>query len=222
MGMLDWLFKKNHFKRAEDAFALNREVLWDGLKNSIAHPTGQERDIWLIVHFMDRFTEVQERLELWGLDYEIVSSKLVANELERIRPNGTTSPAGLKLILADLIPKQVDLVALPSRDADGEVAMIALERHPQVNHDDRVESFARSLPWRVEFGYFMALEDAVVKISIDDQVIEILQQLGLNNELISSKMVARRLETVLRRLSSGFTGDTSCNSAEEWLEVNTP
>ena len=75
---------------------------------------------------------------------------------------------------------------------------------------------------KVEFGYFLSLNDAVLRMTIDDQVIEILKQLGLDDELISSTMVTRRLETVLRRTSNDFRGDTPCNSATEWLQVNGP
>ena len=221
MGLLDWLFKKNNFKRAEDAYALTREILWDGLRKSIDLPQTAGRATWLIVHFTDTFTEVQEKLEQWGLEYEIVSSRLNVNELERLGPlNTKPSPSRLKLILADLIPEPASLDSSLTNVAEAQIAMIVLERHPQIKHDQRLEAFARSLPCKVEFGYFLALDDAVIKISIEDQVVEILKQLGLDDELISSNMVTRRLETVLKRISSGFQGDTPCNSAAEWLETN--
>ena len=221
MGLLDWLFKKKNFKRAEDAFALNREILSGGLKQRITLAQTQGRATWLIVHFTDTFTEVQKWLERWRLDYEIVSTKLTANNLERFQPlRNESSTSQLKLILADLIPDPTGVSNSLAGNAENHLAIIALERHPLIKHDDRLESFARSLPWKVEFGYFLALDDDVIKVSIDDQVIELLKQLGLGDEIISSNMVARRLETVLRRRSDEFTGDTLCDSAVEWMEVN--
>ncbi len=221
MGLLDWIFKKKNFKRAEDTFALTREILWDGLKQRITLAQTQERATWLIVHFTDTFSELQERLEQWEVDYEIVSTQLSASQFERHLPMGDeNSSPRLKLILADLIPEPTSHPAsLPSEPTD-QLALIVLERHPLIEHDDRLESFARTLPCKVEFGYLLSFDDAVIKISLDDQVIELLKQLGLGDELISSNMVARRLETVLRRLSSGFTGDTRCDSAAQWLEIN--
>ena len=124
---------------------------------------------------MDTFTEVQDQLEQWGLEYEIVSSKLSANELDRLSPSSESSSVGLKLILADLIPEPTSLGASLPNETEAQVAMIVLERHPQIKHDQRLEAFARSLPWKVEFGYFLALDDAVIEFSIDDQVVEILK-----------------------------------------------
>ena len=88
MGLLDWIFKKKNFKRAEDTFALTREILWDGLKQRITLAQTQERATWLIVHFTDTFSELQERLEQWEVDYEIVSTQLSASQFERHLPMG--------------------------------------------------------------------------------------------------------------------------------------
>ena len=221
MGMLDWLFKKPNFNRVDDTFALKRELLWEGIRKTLQAPTLKNKSTWLIVHFIDTFTEIQERLELWGLEYEIVSSKLNASQLERTGLITNQSfPAPLKLILSELIPAPQDSAALLPADLDQHVAMIILERHPQIRHDQRLEAFARSVPLMVEFGYFLALDDPTVQLSFDEKVAEILEQLGLKDQLVSSNMVTKRLETVLKRIADDFGGDTPCDSAEQWLMVN--
>lgn len=221
MGLLDWLFKKPNFQRVDDSFALTRETLWKGFKKSLESPQQAGKTTWLVVHFMDTFTQVQGLLEQWEIEYEIASSRLNASELDRTGLLANPSaPAAIKLILADLIPSPPQLAGLLPVDAQQRVAMIVLERHPQVRHDQRLEAFAKSLPLIVEFGYFLALDDAAVTISFDQQVVEILKQLGLKDELVSSNMVSKRLETVLKRIADDFSGDTPCNSAEEWIQVN--
>jgi len=221
MGVLDWLFKKSNFHRVDDTFALKREMLWEGIRKTLQSPSQENRSTWLVMHFMDTFTEIQERLEEWGLEYEIVSTKLNASQLDRTGLITNQSfPAPLKLILSALVPAPQDSTGLLPPDPDKHVAMIMLERHPQIRHDQRLEAFARSVPLLVEFGYFLALDDPTVLLSFDEKIVQILQQLGLKNQLVSSNMVTKRLETVLKRISNDFSGDTPCDSAKEWLLVN--
>lgn len=221
MGLLDWIFRKPNFHRVEDSYALTRDKLWGGLKKSLETQLQQGNSTWLVVHFLDTFTQIQEQLEQWGFEYEIVSSRLNANELERtgLLTNGSF-PAPFKLILAELVPEPPQLSGLLPVDIQKQVAMIVLERHPQIKHDQRLLSFAKSVPLKTEFGYLLALDDPTVVLAIDDKVTQILKQLGWQSEMISSNMVTRRLETVLKRIANDFTGDTPCNSAQEWLQVN--
>jgi len=221
MGVLDWLFKKSNFHRVEDTFALKREMLWEGIRKTLQSPSQENRSTWLIAHFINTFTEVQDRLEEWGLEYEIVSSKLNANQLDRTGLiTNQAFPAPLKLILSELVPAPQDSTSLLPRDPEKRVAMIMLERHPQIRHDQRLEAFARSVPLLVEFGYFLALDDPTVLLSFDKKNVQILQQLGLKNQLVSSNMVSRRLEIVLKRVSNDFSGDTPSDSAAQWLLIN--
>ena len=219
--MLDWLFKKPNFNRVDDTFALKREMLWEGIRETLQTPSLENKSTWLVVHFLDTFTQTQERLEQWGLEYDIVSSKLNVAELERIGliTNQSTS-APLKLILSELVPAPTDSARLLPADPEKRLAMIILERHPQISHDLRLEAFAKSIPSMVEFGYFLALDDPTLELSFDQKIVEILEQLGLKNQLVSSNMVAKRLETVLKRIANDFSGDTPCDSAAQWLMVN--
>lgn len=218
MAFLNWLFSKPRFKRFEDAFTLTRDRMWEALRESLASPEHKDKTIWLVVHFMETFTQLQDRLESWNLEYDVVSSRLNPSEMDR---KGLLNGSSIKLIISELIPQPAEIAAIVDETDTRKLALIVVERHPCWEEDKRLEDFAKSIPIMVEFGYYLALDDDVVKLAINDQTVEILKQLGLDDhELITSNMVTRRLEKVLKRLGSSFTGSTRADSASEWLLIN--
>lgn len=218
MGLLDWINKRKHlFTRYDDAFALNRSALWRSLQQTVTDPQHAAKSIWLVVHFVDTFTSLQAELESWRVDYEVVTQPIDPNHLER---SGLLSCAQIKVVLSELIPESKGAVLLDTIP-DNQIAMIVVERHPQIKYDDQIESFARMLPVAVEMGYYLSLDDEVIRLVINETSIEILQQLGMNeHELIASRMVTRRLNIMLKRISENFDSDERADSAQQWLEVN--
>ena len=216
MGLLDWFKNNSRFTRFDDAFALNRTGLWESLRQAIQSPLHAEKSIWIVVHFTQTFSQLQTQLESWGIDYEIVTNRIDPVQLKR---SGLLSVGQIKVVLADLIP-EVEPSYLDF-DLSHSIAMIVVERHPQINQDHRIEAFARSLPVRVEFGHYLALDDVVVRMVVNETSLRILTQLGMNeHELITSNMLSRRLAKVLHRVSPDFQTDYPANSAKQWLEIN--
>ena len=218
MGLLDWLKNgKTRFTRFDEAYALTRPALWQSLRQTVQAPHHAAKSIWLVVHFTDTFSTLQSELDVWQLDYEIVSKPIDLNQLER---SGLLSPGKINIVLADLIP-EIGGEILLEPNPDQTIAMIVVERHPQIKRDDQLESFARALPVRVEFGYYLSLEDDVVRLVINDTSIKILKQLGMDeHELIASTMVTRRLNKMLRRVAETYRSDAPADSAKLWLEAN--
>jgi hypothetical protein len=216
MGLLDWFKSKSRFTRFDDAFALNRPALWESLRQAIESPQHVDKTIWIVVHFTDTFLELQAQLESWETEFEVITTPIDPNQLKR---SGLLSVTQTKVVLADMIPE-----AEPSyldTDSNHTIAMIVVERHPQISHDNQIEAFARSLPVRVEFGHYLALDDDVVRMVVNETSIRILTQLGMNeHELITSNMVSRRLAKVLQRVSPEFKTDHPAESAKQWLEIN--
>ena len=216
MGLLDWFKNNSRFTRFDDAFALNRTSLWESLRQAIQSPLNAEKSIWIVVHFTQTFSQLQTQLESWGIDYEIVTNRIDPVQLKR---SGLLSVGQIKVVLADLIP-EVEPSYLDF-DLSHSIAMIVVERHPQIKRDHRIEAFARSLPVRVEFGHYLALDDVVVRMVVNETSLKILTQLGMNeHELITSNMLSRRLAKVLHRVSPDFQTDYPANSAKQWLEIN--
>lgn len=216
MGLSDWLKSTSRFKRYDDAFALNRESVWRAVKRSLESPQNAGKSVWLVAHFVDTFADIQNQLDAWKVDYEVVSQPIDPNRLER---SGLLSEKTIQLVLAELIPNVDSL--LPEIDSRQTIAVIGLERHPQITHDLRIEAFCKQLPILVEYGYFLSLDDAVVQLVVNETSLKVLKQMGLNdNDLITSHMVTSRLKKVLARLSPTFTGDRPADSARQWLELN--
>ena len=220
MGLFDWFKNGNaRFTRFDDAFALTRPALWRSLGNTVQSPQHANKSIWLVVHFTDTFIELQGELDAWPVDYEVVTKPVDPNQLER---SGLLSTNKIKVVLAELIP-EVGSADLLKQENDSTIAMIVVERHPRMTCDKKVESFARSLPVRVEYGHFISLDDEVVRLVINDTSIKILKQLGMNEqELIASTMVTRRLNKMLHRIEPTYHSNKPADSAKKWLEFNRP
>lgn len=218
MGFLDWLTGQPSFNRFEDSFAMTRVSLWAKLKSAISQQQQQGSRIWVVAHFADTFVELQDLLGEWQIEYEICDRELqpqTALESTRDKDNAVL------LVLSDLLTL-TDSAELAFDDSVT-VAMIVVEKHPLIGMDNKLESFSKSLPCRVRFGYYLAIDDVVVKRVINETTIQILKQLGMkDHELITSNMVTRRLNKVLEREGKLISTNHRADSAEEWYQLNQP
>ncbi|MDA7885242.1 hypothetical protein N9B31_09415 [Mariniblastus sp.] len=217
MGFWKVLFGKRQFTYFDDAYAFTRESLWNSLQGTLKSDRYANQPVWLVVHFFDTFTWLQDQLDESDIPYEIETSAIDA---KRLSYDTLVTQKGVRLVLAKTLLSVGDS-SNPDVDLERSLAVIVLERHPLLEHDLRIERIARSFPVRVEYGHYLALDDAVVRMVVNDATIKILQQMGMNDhELITSTMVTRRLKKVLRRMQSSFQFDRDADSAPEWIELN--
>ena len=216
MGILDWLQGKSNFRKFDDAFAINRSALGNALLETLQSPQHQSKSRWLVVHFTQTFTKIQELLDSAQVKYSIVSSPIDPANLEK---QDLLSPDETKLVLSELIPAAAaTMIEFNSKQT---IAIMVAERHPQISKDDQLEEFARSLPVCVELGHFISLEDEIIKNSINEKTIQILKQLGVDEaDLIASNMLSNRLKKSLRKQSLTYTTDNPADSAYQWLKLN--
>ncbi len=217
MGIWKVLFGKRQFTYFDDAYAFTRESLWNSLQSTLKSNRYANQPVWLIVHFFDTFSWLQDRLDESDVPYEIETSSIDA---KRLNYDPLVTQSGVRLVLTKTLVSVEDS-AKPEVDFERSLAMIVLERHPLIEHDLRIERIARSIPMRVEYGHYLALDDSVVRMVVNDATVRILKQLGMNDhELITSSMVTRRLKKVLRRMQSNFKFDRDADSAAEWIALN--
>jgi hypothetical protein len=224
MGILDWFKNKKRFIRCDDMYATTRTGLWQSLRKTVDAPQHSQKAIWLIAHFPETFMALQDELETWETEFEVVTQPVKIEEFERA---GLAQQGKVYLILAQLLQHEADhgdtnpfAKDINATDSTT-IAMIMVERHPLISHDERLEKFGRAIPRTVEFGYFNSLDDEVLSHVINDTLLTILKQLGLNDhELITSTLVSRRLEKVLKRVASTYKSDLPADSAREWIKLN--
>ncbi len=214
--MFDSIFGKPGYRRFDDSYALTRPSLFNSLRDSIAHRSGPGQVVFLVAHFTDVFTELQDALESWNLPYDIITQVVNERWLEQV-PHGNPSP--VFLTMAEML--STEMSSAKTSDASLSVAMMIAERHPLGQYDQRIESFARQLPCPVELGYFLAMDDEIMKQFINQDMILLLKQLGLReHDLITSHMVTRRLNRATKEMAKRVKQEQSALSASEWFRLN--
>ena len=216
MTILNWFFRPLKFVRYEDSYASCRQFLWPMLLTAIAKQQSDGFSVLLVAHFAQTFTSVQDLLENSGMDYQIVDRSVAANDFMNF---SSLELSTVQLSLSHLLEPSEKV----SREAsvDRPISMIMVERHPLPQHDCRALAFAKGLQGPTRFGYYLAIDDVVVRRAVNDTTVVVLKQLGLkDHDLITSNLISRRLEKVLDREASQYAQDLPADSAQEWYRRN--
>lgn len=223
----DWLRIRGDYDRFADSYALTTAARNQGLLKAVRYRLPTDRVIVILVHFPQTFELIQSLLEEEQIDYEVGPPRLPPEYLLETLPTKPDARANVLLTLASTLDEMALERPLPVQPKF-KLSMMVLERHPRLEADRRIELFARICPCPVRLGYLLSLEDPVIRHCIPPLTVQVLQQLGLRDqELITSRMVSRRIDQVLKRLGwprSDFSadnrpGNSSLQSAEEWLNL---
>jgi hypothetical protein len=223
----DWLRIRGDFDRYADNYALTLAARDQGLITAIRYRQSMDRAVLVLAHFAQTFEHLQSLLEDQEIDYQIGPLRLTPEFLLEQLP---AMPADKATVLLALAPT-LDLTALDRPlpvQRKFKLSMMILERHPRWEEDRRIETFARVCPCPVRMGYLLSLEDPVIRHCIHPTTVQVLQQLGMRDqELITSRLVSRRLDKVLRRIAWPAADESllkrgnssALQSAEEWLNL---
>ena len=201
-----------------DTFALTRSALWGSIAESIKLQQSMGKSVWLVAHFPGTYTDCQAMLESHDIDYFVETEPISESWF---REHAAAADPHVRLLIADLL-KPLEFEEGDTTGFQNRIALMVAERHPWGPRDERVLDFADSLPTKVEVGYFMALDDELVKRMVPPQMIELMKTMGLQeHDLISSSMVTKRLRKLIHRLaeSGDREGDEAAESAAEWFEI---
>lgn len=211
--MFQRLFGKPRFLFYEDSFARTRAGMLAGLRQALEPRIARGENFLLVTHFAETFLELQDKLAAWNIDYQINEG---AVRPDSIHQKFRTTQDQVILSLSSLL-RHEDL-ADEAFDGGHKIGVMVTERHPDGVSDNELEHFCRSIPCYVELGYFLSFEDAVVSELVHDSALKILDLFGMGqNELITSNMISRRLQSMLRRNGEHADRQIAADSAEDWL-----
>ena len=201
MGFFDFLFgggRRTQVENLPDKVWLTIDAKYAGLAKELAErSTSESAAILLVAHFRD----VLERLQ--GIadrcNSSVPTMAVLANNLTN------------------------DLAASLEHEESALIDIIGAERHPLASADQRLESFADTLPCRCRVSHHLSLDDPVIEVFAGDWVKDMLGKLGMKeDESIESKMVTRRIRAAQKKIESqAFIADEA-DSALQWMESNCP
>lgn len=223
----DWMKIRGDYDRYPDSYSLSQQGIEGHLLEAIKFRQAHDQAILLVTHFPATFDRLQGLLENAGHDFEIAPLNFGPDHLLHLIDKVTSGSPPLLLVLAATFDdSSFDRPLPPNRKLN--VSFMVLERHPALAEDQRIDQFARVWPFSVRIGYLLSMDDPVVKYCIHPTIIEMLKQMGLGDqELITSNMVTRQLERILKKFnltarSSDSARTLAEDSAEEWLKQLPP
>lgn len=226
-ALRDWLRIRGDYDRFADSYALTAAARNQGLLKALRYRLPLDQALLILVHFPQTFELVQSLLEEQQIDYDIGPLRLTPEFVLEQLPTKSDGAANVLLALASTLD-EVSLERPLPVQKKFKLSMMVLERHPLLDEDRRIELFARVCPCPVRLGYLLSLEDPVIRHCIHPTTIQVLQQLGLRDqELITSRLVSRRIDWALKRLARAESdwdadakaGSSRLQSAEEWLSL---
>ena len=234
--MWSWFKKKRH-RTLLDSFALLDSGKWNAIENAIRGLQKKAQPTLLVAHFPSTFTWIQSQLENSELSYSLTKNRISETDLLKLLRNtesdsplldsATLSPEisnspSLFLILAEQLVLDSEAISnpcFPESESERDFSVIVCERHPVEKQDFLLKRFIGRLPGKSEIGYFLSLEEPLIRAAIGDNAVLVMQQLGLNeHELITSQILTRRIDRFTKKQNDLET--KSADSPADWLKIN--
>ena len=223
--MFKAIFGRKNFRLFHDSFAMTKAKKLETLCQWCGQQAQRGETVLVLAHFPSSFMENQDALMKSGLDFEIFAERMNPQMLTQWL-NETDRRGQIFLSIAQMLePTEAsDPLSRSSTQTSGEpkkLSVIVTERYPLVSHDERLETFFRSLQAKTSMGYLIAFDDPLVVGLLGQRFVDLMEQLGFNeNELISSAMTYRGLARKIRKATASVTDEKSAESPEEWIALN--
>jgi len=236
MGIFDFLgglpiLRPLRFQRYPDSFASTRSTLYEKLpaviksllkqnvqlnhqsnRNLKAPPAAA---VFIAAHFPDEFFRLQNELDQHGIEYQIIMRPLDAQWF-------LDCDAGRPIVYLALAELLTETTFSQNEVHVSKLDLIVVDRHPEPLRDVELETFARRFPAMTRMGYFLALDDRVLRPAINETTLIVLKQMGIDEHgLVSSGIISKRINKVLARKQKLRTVEgLPTDSAEQWFEIN--
>jgi|GEM_PF-6455284 len=211
-------FARRSFEVYPDCFATNQRKLVEGVVQTARQRA--EQGEWVIVgaQFANGFLELEKALGESGTEFTVVPPKFSPEVLSQNR-----LMLGLTASLQSLTGRDFDLVTNLGGQRPGRLNVMVLQRHPLRSNDEAFATTLNQIPLHVRAGFFLSLDDPLLGVSVPETLIEILQQMGMSNhQLVSSRMLTRRVQATQRRIAAVVNDPKPADSVQEWMDINLP
>jgi hypothetical protein len=201
VGLFDW-FKSSptNVECPPHAIWVSQAAKLKGIRQEIAEALARRTPpaaIFVVAHFSKPLRELQDMTA------------------------GISASVPLRTCLAAEIGSA--LRAFPAPVAGQGIDVIASENHPLPVHDEALLKSLEELSYPCRLTYHISLEDAVLRVFGGQRTIDLLRGMGMkDDEAIRSRMVTRRIRDAQRKVAESSWGDLPADSAEKWLELNSP
>lgn len=228
-----------------DHYAKNHERLRSAVFAAIEKQLRVDDLVLFVVHFPETYLLWQDELVSAGFEPELLKppinsvslplrslhddpqsihnpqsiSELQSNQQQNLTDDRPVNRRGaLGLVLSEMLDIERPRTGIERRRT---VSIMSVQRHPLSRHDQRVKAFAKSLPYRVRLGYFLALDDPLVAPFLGEWTELLLEQWGFREaNLITSDLVSRRLDRARQRMNIEVKSETLADQPRSWLEAN--
>lgn len=223
--MFKAIFGKKNFRLFHDSFAMTKAKKLETLCQWCGQQADQGETVLVLAHFPSSFMENQDALQESGLDFEIFAERMnppkLAHWLGESNRRGQIF-LSMAQMLEPVEPHEPLSESNPRPIGDQtKLSVIVTERYPLVSQDEKLATFFRSLHAKTSMGYLIAFDDPLVVGLLGQRFVDLMEQLGFNeNELISSAMTYRGLTRKIRKATASVTDEKPAESPEEWIALN--
>ncbi len=194
---------------------MTREAMLVAMLDALKVRQQKGEVVLVLCHFPKSFQSLQEYFEESALQFDIVTESIDA---ELIKEQGARTECPVLLSMAPMLSPQDQ--KLP-RQSLPHIALVGAERHPLLKYDKAIEEWSKNIPYPVQLGYFLSLDGPLLSLMVEDKIKKMLEMFGMGqNELITSHMVSRRVDSWLKKSTNQVTSEKPADSLEEWLELN--
>lgn len=220
MGLFDWLPWLTKHSRLPITVWPDEVGRLDALAAGVADDLRRGAHVLLVAHFPATLVALGERLSAKGVAFETRSewSDAAARKLVVAK-----EPTAVALLAAALPPlrEREEIVRQELIAGSRTLSCRVVDLHLLAAANDRVESYARSLPCAVRLSTSVSLDGPLLRELAAPSVKDLLAKSGLRDGAsIEDPLVTQTLRKALHKLERRVTGDAPAESLAAWLQQN--
>lgn len=105
----------------------------------------------------------------------------------------------------------------------GRLAVLSAERHFLRSYDLKVADFVYALPCRCQIGFFVAMDDLLLRMFHTQMLLLLLEHYGMvDSEPLQSHLISRQISRMQKKIAQTVQAERPTDSPHQWLQINCP